>query len=289
LTGERQCDCSGWAERRRLIGLTADADKSGLDRYQRQTAFAPLGVKGQVAISSGRALIVGLGGLGTWTAELLARAGVGFLRLVDADKVDLTNIHRQGLYDEADAAAGALKVHAAAARIKRVNSAVAVETAVERLGADNIEKLAGDVAIILDGTDNFQTRFVINDYAVKTGRPWILAGVIGAEAQTMTIVPGRTPCLRCVYEFPAPVCVEPTCRRAGVLGPAVAAIAAIQAMEAIKVLSGRLEAINPFLLKMDLWTGTLQRIDVSVAAANAACPCCKHRRFEFLLEAKNSR
>lgn len=288
MNDARQAACLGRIQRRTLVELMTTGEKPSLDRYQRQTAFAPLGVKGQAALSAGRALVVGVGGLGTWTAELLARAGVGFLRLVDADKVDLTNIHRQGLYDEADAGAGAFKVHAAAARIKRINGTVAVETVAARLGADNIETLAGDVGVILDGTDNFQTRFVINDYAVKTARPWIFAGVVGAEAQTMTIVPGRTPCLRCIHESPAPLCVEPTCRGAGVLGAAVAAIAAIQAMEAIKVLSGRIETISPYLTKLDLWTNTIQRIDVSVAAANVACPCCKGRRFEFLQDAKNS-
>ncbi len=256
--------------------------KAGPDRYQRQMAFAPLGYKGQAALSAGRGLVVGVGGLGTWTAELLARAGVGFLRLVDPDKVEEANIHRQGLFDEADAAAGTFKVHAAAGRIRRINRDVTIEASVARLTADNVETLAGDVSVILDGTDNFQTRFVINDYAVKTHRAWVFAGVVGAEAQTMTIVPGRTPCLRCVHDSPAPVCVEPTCRGAGVLGPAVAAIASIEAMEAVKILSGNIEAISPYLLKLDLWTNALQRIDASVAASQVACPCCKGGHFEYL-------
>lgn len=268
--------------RRTLTGLMVNEEKASPDRYQRQMAFAPLGHKGQAALSAGRALVVGLGGLGTWTAELLARAGVGFLRLADPDKVDVTNIHRQGLYDESDAEAGTFKVHAAAARIHRLNRDVTVEAVVARLTADNVEALAGDVSVILDGTDNFQTRFVINDYAVKTRRAWVFAGVVGAEAQTMTIVPGRTPCLRCVHDSPAPVCVEPTCRGAGVLGPAVATIASIEAMEAVKILSGNTEAISPYLLKLDLWSNTLQRIDASVAAAEVACPCCKGGHFEYL-------
>ena len=265
----------------------ANIEKPNPNRYQRQMAFAAFGVKAQAALSAGRALVVGVGGLGTWTAELLARAGVGVLRLVDPDKVELANIHRQGLYDEADAVAGRLKVHAAAERIRRINSSVAVEPVAQRLGADNMDRLGGDVGVILDGTDNFQTRFVINDYAVKTGRAWIFAGVIGAEAQTMTILPPRTPCLRCIHDSPAPVCVEPTCRGAGVLGPAVAAVAAIQAMEAIKILSGRVEAVSPYLFKIDLWANSTQRIDVSVSAKGLDCPCCKQRRFEYLQEMKN--
>ena len=251
-------------------------------RYRRQVAFAGLGPEGQRRMMAGRALIVGVGGLGSWTAELLARAGVGFLRLADADTVDLTNVHRQALYDEADAAAARPKVQAAAARLQRINRAVSVEPVAARVDRDNIASLAADVAVILDGTDNFQTRFLLNDYAVRSGTPWVFAGVLGAEGQVMSIVPGRTPCLRCVYDAPPPPCVDPTCRSDGVIGPAVAAIAAMQAAEAMKVLAGRADRVSPHLTKIDLWDGSVQRIDVAEACAKVECVCCKKKRFDYL-------
>lgn len=182
------------------------ADSDNLLRYSRQIVFRDLGLEGQRKLMSGRVLVVGAGGLGTWAAELLTRAGVGLLRLADDDKVDLTNIHRQGLYDESDAEASKPKVQAAAERLARINAGAAIETINTRLERTNIDSLAGDVDVILDGTDNFATRFLINDYAVKYGKPWIFAGVVGAEGQMMTIVPGRTPCLRCIMDSPPPPC-----------------------------------------------------------------------------------
>ncbi|HUU59362.1 MAG TPA: HesA/MoeB/ThiF family protein [Phycisphaerae bacterium] len=255
---------------------------SGAERYSRQVLFDGLGPAGQHALMSGRALIVGLGGMGSWTAELLARAGVGFLRLADADCVAVTNLHRQTLYDEQDVLGSRPKAEAAADHLKRINSAVEIDAVSRRLDRLNIAALAGDVGLILDGTDNFATRYLINDYAVKSGRPWVFAGVVGTEAQTMTIVPGRTPCLRCVLDSPPPACADPSCRSAGVLGPAVAAVAALQAAEAMKILSGRIDEISPYLLKFDIWENRIQRIDVRAACGSVDCPCCKHRDFEFL-------
>lgn len=251
-------------------------------RYSRQMFFEPLGLSGQRAMASGRVLVVGLGGLGSWTAELLARAGIGSLRLVDDDKVELTNIHRQAFYDEIDAKAATAKVDAAAKHIARINSSVAVEPVAVRLDADNIESLADRVDVILDGTDNFATRYLINDFCVKHGRSWIFAGVIGAEAQTMTIVPPRTPCLRCVLETPPPPCSDPNCRSHGVLGPAVSAISSFQACEAIKIVTGKLDTISPYLLKIDLWRNQQQRIDVCAIGPGPDCICCGHKSFEFL-------
>ncbi|MHC4982946.1 MAG: HesA/MoeB/ThiF family protein [Planctomycetota bacterium] len=259
-----------------------NAETSKLMRYARQMAFEGLGRAGQRGITAGRALIVGVGGLGSWVAEILARSGVGFLRLADDDKVDLTNIHRQAMYDEADVAAGRFKAEAAAGHVGRINGEVRVEAVVERLDRGNIARLAEGVDLIIDGTDNFATRFLINDFAVKVNLPWIFAGVVGAEAQTMTIVPPRTACLRCVFDAPPPPCVDPTCRTEGVLSPAVAAVASIQAVEAMKILAGRLDEVSPFLLKIDLWHNAIQRIDAGKAAAGKDCPCCKRRVFDFL-------
>jgi molybdopterin/thiamine biosynthesis adenylyltransferase len=196
--------------------------------------------------------------------------------------VDLTNLHRQSLYDESDASAGAAKVEAARHRLGRVNAGVAVEAVPRRLGRANALALAADVDLIVDGTDNWATRFLINDLAVKLRRPWIFAGVVGAEAQTMTVLPGRSACLRCIMDGAPPRCQDPTCDGFGVLGPAVAAIASIQAAEAIKVLAGRLDEVSPYLTKLDLWTNSLRRIDVSAAARDPQCPCCGRGELEFL-------
>ncbi len=251
-------------------------------RYDRQVSFAPLGARGHRRLSNSAALVVGMGGLGCTVADLLARSGVGMLRLVDDDKVTVENLHRQVLFDLADAATGAVKVMAAQRRISHVNGDVRVEPVVARLAAANAEELAQGVDVVIDATDNFATRFIINDLCVMKGLPWVFAGAVGAEAQTMTIVPPATPCLRCVFDSPPPPCEDPTCRQAGVLGPAVSAIAAIQAIEAIKILSGRPEAASPFLVKFDFWANRVQRIDVLKAGARADCPCCKHHDFEFL-------
>jgi adenylyltransferase/sulfurtransferase len=252
------------------------------ERYNRQIVFPGLGAQGQRNLSRSRTLIVGVGGLGSWMAELLARAGAGMLRLADDDHVHITNIHRQALYTEADATAGLAKVDAAAARLWAINRHVDIQPLAVRANPQTIAGLAQGVDLILDGTDNFASRFLINDYAVKTATPWIFAGVVGCEAQTQTIVPGHSPCLRCVLESPPPPCTDTSCRQAGVIGPAVAAIAAMACAEAMKILSGNVALASPYLTKLDLWTNTLQRIDVRQAATNADCPCCKGRIFEYL-------
>jgi len=260
------------------------ADRPNLDRYDRQMRCRHLTRDGQHELRRRKALIIGVGGLGAWAAELLARAGVGALRLVDDDIVELVNIHRQALYDANDV--GRRKVDAAADRLRRINSDVAIETAPARMSAENIADLADGADVIIDGCDNFASRFVINDFAVRNALPWVFAGVVTAQAQTMTIIPSRTACLRCIYENPPPD--EITCLQVGVLGPAVAAISAIQTTEAIKILAGHPDAASPYLLKMDLWTNTIQRIDTLSAAAETNCPCCKQRKFEFLQPSEES-
>ena len=256
--------------------------RHSLSRYERQMVFAPLGLSGQRRLGAGKALIVGVGGLGSWSSQLLARFGVGMLRLVDDDRVQIHNLHRQALYTEDDAEQSAYKVHIAARRLGKFNSEIAIEAVEARLTAENIEELAVGMDVILDGTDNFATRFIVNDYAIKAGVPWVFAGVVGAEGQMMPVVPGRTACLRCISDTPPPPCVDPSCRIAGVLGPAVAAIAAMQAMEAVKILSGNLDAVSPYLLKLDLWSNQYQRIDAREASRTVDCPCCKQRKFEYL-------
>jgi len=255
------------------------ASNDDMLRYQRQMAFGEIGLAGQRALQAASALIVGVGGLGSWVAELLARSGVGRLVIADNDKVDLTNIHRQGLYDQADAAESRPKVLAAAGRLTEINSAVIVEPHELRVDAGNIASLADGTDLIIDGTDNFHTRFIINDYSVKYSLPWIFAGVVAAEAQMMPVLPSKTACLRCVFDAPPPACTDPTCREAGVLGPAVATIAAMQTAEAVKILAGRSDAICPFLTKIDFWTNQFQRL---ATAVSPDCPCCQGGHFDYL-------
>ncbi len=259
---------------------TSEHDK--LMRFERQMIFPGMGLEGQRRLMTSRGVIVGVGGLGSGAAELLVRGGVGMLRLIDDDRVDLTNLHRQALYSESDARADMAKVTAAARRLGEINSDTVTEPIIARLDKHNIEQLTGDVDLIIDGTDNFSARFVINDFAIKSATPWRFAGVVSAEAQTMTIVPGRTACLRCVYDSPPPACVDPACRTAGVLGPAVAAIAAIESSEALKILAGKDDLVSPYLTKLDLWSNSIQRVDVVRACADTDCPCCKGRHYEFL-------
>ncbi|MCL2700825.1 MAG: HesA/MoeB/ThiF family protein [Phycisphaerae bacterium] len=254
-------------------------------RYDRQIAFAGLGEAGQQRLSAGTVLVVGVGGLGSWSSQLLARAGVGRLRLVDDDRVELVNLHRQAYYTEADAAAGVHKARAAAAAIGRINSHVAVEPVIERLTADNIASLAAGCDLILDGTDNFPTRFVINDFCVRQGLPWIFAGVLEAEGHVMTVRPGLSCCLRCLHDEPAALenssasqagmspPADPTCREVGVIGPAVAAVAAIQAAQALKLLADPNGPVDTHLFKINLWNNAIQQLDMKPPSPNH-CPCC---------------
>ncbi len=251
-------------------------------RYDRQIAYQNFGPAGQKRLAAAAVLIVGVGGLGSALAEQLGRAGVGRLRLVDDDRVALDNLHRQHLYTEADAAAGRSKAVVAAEHLGRINSRVAVEPVVERVDRRNIDRLTEGVDLVLDGTDNWPTRFLINDVCVKRGLPWVYAGVIAAEATTMTVVPGDTPCLRCVYESPPPACSSPTCEAIGVLGPAVSMITGFQATEAVKLLIGRTDAISRALVSFDLWANRVGSFDVARNAAIADCPCCKHGIYEYL-------
>lgn len=253
-----------------------------LSRYQRQIIYAPLGLDGQQALAGATVLVVGVGGLGSWAAELLARAGVGCCRLVDDDRVDLTNLHRQAMFTQSDAQAGRPKVRAAARAIEQINPHTRLDVRETRFCPEAAAELAGGVDLILDGTDNFRARFLINDVAVRDAIPWVSAGVIGAEAQILTIRPGLSPCLRCILPSEPPPCSDPTCRSVGVLGPAVAMVAGMQVAEAIKLLSGHADAASPWLRKFDLWSNRFQQIDLSAQGPDPDCPCCVGREWEFL-------
>src|SRR5947209_16811453 len=252
------------------------------ERYSRQVRFPGIGKDGQRKLLDSTVTLVGCGALGTVLANSLVRAGVGHLRLIDRDFIETNNLQRQILFDEADVAANLPKAEAAARKLRVINSGVTVEPIVTDVDRTNILDLVRDADVILDGSDNFEVRYVINDAAVKLGKPWVYGGCIGSHGQTMTILPGETPCLRCVFEAaPAPG-EAGTCETAGVLGPIVNVVASYQAAEAFKILTGRLDAINRDLVYVDVWENIQRRIKIAPLLGKVDCPCCQRRRFEWL-------
>jgi adenylyltransferase/sulfurtransferase len=257
------------------------SDVDPLSRYRRQIRFAPLGEEGQRGLLKSRVLVCGCGALGSVAADLLVRAGVGFVRIVDRDFLEADNLHRQVLFDEADVADELPKAVAAARRLSKINSAVVVEPAVADVAASNIAALASDVDLIVDGTDNFETRFLVNDYAILSGKPWVFGGCVGAEGQMLAILPGETPCLACMIPEPPPAETQPTCETAGVIGPIVSVIASLQTAEALKILAGRREAVNPRLTIVDLWRNELRTIGVA-RLRDESCRSCGARDLAWL-------
>lgn len=253
-----------------------------LSRYSRQMLFAEIGQTGQQQLSRGRVAILGCGALGTVQAEVLCRAGVGFLRIADRDFVEESNLQRQTLFNEEDARDGLPKAIAAQKRLNQINSAVTIEACVADVGPRNIERLVEGLDCILDATDNFETRFLINDVAVKLGIPWVYGAAVGSQGLSMTIVPPETPCLRCVFENPPPAGLSPTCDTAGVLASIAHVVASIQAAEVLKLLSGNRHRLNRRLLSVDVWQNRWTPVEVASAKDHGCCPCCQLRRFEFL-------
>ena len=254
-----------------------------LDRYSRQMRVPGIGKAGQERIMNSRVTLCGVGALGTVIANTLVRAGVGFIRVVDRDFVEPSNLQRQVLFDESDVANNLPKAEAAAIKMRQINSTVTVEPVVADINRSNIEELCKDADLILDGTDNFEVRYTINDVAVKLGKPWVYGGAVGTEGMTFTIIPGETPCLRCVFEAsPGPGDVG-TCETAGVLAPTVMIIASFQSAEALKILAGKKEAINRELFVMNLWDNTTRRVKIApLAGRKGKCPCCALRKFDWL-------
>jgi molybdopterin/thiamine biosynthesis adenylyltransferase len=253
-----------------------------LERYSRQMRFFGIGEAGQRKLLDSHVTLCGCGALGTVLANALVRAGVGHLRLVDRDFIETHNLQRQVLFDEHDVAENLPKAEAAARKLGAINSSVFVEPVVTDIDRTNIVELCQDADIILDGTDNFEIRYLINDVAVKLGKPWVYGGSIGSHGQTMTIVPGETPCLRCVFEAaPAPG-EAGTCETAGVLSPIVNIVASFQVAEAIKLLTGKRDKLNRELIYIDVWENIQRRIKIAPLLGKVDCPCCKHRRFEWL-------
>jgi molybdopterin/thiamine biosynthesis adenylyltransferase len=250
------------------------------EKYSRQMLFAGIGPEGQQRLLASRVAIVGCGAIGAAAANLLVRAGVGYLRIIDRDFVEPSNLQRQTLFDESDALNVLPKAVAAERKLLSINSSVAVQGVVADLSPRSAEALLSGVDLLLDGTDNFETRFLINDVAVKSGHPWIYAAAVASYGLTMTILPGTTACLACLLESGAAAQgLEETCDTIGVLGPIVNLIASLQVAETLKLLSRHPEALHGRLLSCDVWTGRMQSIGV---ARHPECRACAKREFTYL-------
>jgi molybdopterin/thiamine biosynthesis adenylyltransferase len=251
-------------------------------RYSRQMLFQPIGEAGQSKLSGSRVAIVGCGALGTVLANHMVRAGVGYVRLIDRDYVEWSNLQRQMLYDEEDARQFLPKAIAARQKLTQINSSVQIDAHVSDLTSQNAEHLLADVDLVLDGTDNYQVRFLINDVCVKHNIPWIYGGAVSAHGMSFVILPGQTPCLRCLFDsVPAPG-TTPTCDTVGVIGPIIHVIASLQATEALKYLSGNTSVISPYAISVDLWNQQFRQTDLA-NARRANCPCCGKHTYEYLM------
>jgi adenylyltransferase/sulfurtransferase len=249
------------------------------DRYSRQVLFPGIGAEGQTRLKNSRVSIVGCGATGTCVASLLARAGVGELRIIDRDYVEPSNLQRQTLFDEADAAESLPKAVAAARKISAFNSGIKVIPEVSDLTPENAEALLGPADLILDATDNFETRYLINDFAVQSGKPWIYAAAVAAYAVTMNIIPGETACLSCIFPAPPEGTVE-TCDTAGILNSAVNLVGSIEATEAIKFLVGARDKLRRTLLSFDVWSN--DHAEVAAGRPRTGCLTCQQRKFVHL-------
>lgn len=254
-------------------------------RYHKQMLFSGIGQEGQKRLQESRVLLIGCGALGCVLADSLVRAGVGYLRIVDRDFVELSNLQRQILYDERDVAEHLPKVIAAKRRLRSVNSEVTIDPLVADVDWSNIEELANGVSLILDGTDNFEIRYLINDVSLERRIPWIFTGCTGSVGQVMPVFPHESACLRCLMQSPPPPGSTETCDTAGVLGPAVNVVASLQAAIALKILTGHAAEIERKLTIVDVWTGSVRQIDVSNLRANSQCPAC-HQGERLWLQGK---
>jgi adenylyltransferase/sulfurtransferase len=253
------------------------------DRYSRQILFSGIGEEGQRRLRAARVLIVGCGALGSAHSEALARAGVGHLRIVDRDFVESSNLQRQTMFTEADAEQRLPKVIAAANHLRQINSEVEIDPHIIDVNHSNIEQLLDDCDVVLDGTDNFAIRYLINDACVKHETNWIYGAAVGSYGVTMTIRPHETACLRCVFEEAPPAASAPTCDTAGVIMPIINIVSAVQVAEALKLLTGGLEDLHGSLMQFDVWRNEWRRIGTGTPRAD--CPTCGLARYETLSNA----
>jgi len=259
---------------------TSAVPDSLAERYSRQMLFAGIGEEGQSRLLSSSAVIVGCGAIGAAVAGLLTRAGVGSIRILDRDFVEPSNLQRQSLFDEDDARAAVPKAAAAEHKLRAINSSIKIEGVVADLSPRNAEALLSGFDLLLDGTDNFETRLLLNDFAVHAGKPWIYAAAVASYGVTLTIRPGQTACLACLLESSTNgYGLEETCDTVGVLGPIVNLIASLEVTEALKLLGGRPEALHNRLVSCDVWTGRFQSVRV---ARNPGCRACIRRDLTYL-------
>jgi len=245
-----------------------------LERYSRQMLLADIGEAGQRSLLASRVLVCGCGALGSVLADSLARAGVGFLRIVDRDFVELSNLQRQVLFDEDDVARRMPKAVAAAEKLGRINSGITIEPIVADIDHTNILRFLDGIDLVVDGSDNFEVRFLVNDAALATATPWVYGGCIGSHGQTMTIFPGESACLRCLIEDVPPPGAAETCDTAGVLGAAINVVASLQTVAALKILTGHPERVDPLLTVIDVWDGTFRTMNTGDLRERAECPAC---------------
>jgi molybdopterin/thiamine biosynthesis adenylyltransferase len=257
-----------------------DRDEAVHTRYSRQVLFNGIGNEGQLRITASRVALVGCGALGTMQASLLVRAGVGTLRIIDRDFVEESNLQRQILFDEEDVREVLPKAIAAEKKLRTVNSLVNVEGLVEDVNASSAERLLGGFDLILDATDNFDARFLVNDFAVRNMIPWIYGACVGSYGLTFPILPGESAWLRCVFESAPPAGASPSCDTAGVIGPIVCLIAGMQVAEALKILAGRRDSVNRRIVTIDVWDNRREAVDLP--PPHPDCPCCGRHEFPFL-------
>jgi adenylyltransferase/sulfurtransferase len=250
------------------------------ERYSRQILFPEIKKSGQAKLLNSRVLIVGCGALGAAHAETLARAGVGFLRIVDRDFVEFSNLQRQSLFSESDAQEKLPKAVAAKNRLAQINSEIEVEAIVADVNFSNIENLIENCDLVLDGTDNFQTRYLINEACVKANKTWIYGAAVSSYGVTMTIQPNKTPCLRCIFEEMPNAGTSPTCDTAGVIQPIISIVSAVQTTEALKILTGNFDQLHQSLMQIDVWQNDWRKI--KPGKPNADCATCGEKNFELL-------
>ena len=253
-----------------------------LERYSRQILFQHIDEDRQKKLIDSTVLLIGCGALGTVSSSYLVRAGIGQLRIIDRDFIEENNLQRQILFDEDDILENVPKAIAAQKKLQRINPDIKIEGFVTDINYSNIEELTKDVNIIIDGTDNFETRFLVNDYCVKNSIPWVYGACIGSRGVVMNIIPSMTPCLRCVFETMPQIGSFPTCDTAGVIGPIAGIIASFQVTEAIKILTGNYDSVIKNLLEIDVWETNFRQIDISELKDTNSCPTCKLHNYEFL-------
>ena len=254
-------------------------DPTFTERYSRQIAFEPLGLAGQQALAQARVLLIGCGALGSASARMLVQAGVELLRICDPDRVELHNLQRQTLYDEADVRQRRFKAEAARRRLLQINSSVQIQPIVTTVTAANIASFTQGIDLLIDGSDNFAIRYLINDQAHHSGRPWLYGAVAGATGVTMPVIPGKTACLRCLMPEAPTADQTATAQTHGVLPTIVTTVAARQVMAAMQILTGHTSALNTDLVSTDLWAGRTTSLSVP---PDPECVCCQQGRYQFL-------